>query len=180
MYAIFRAAGFQVRAEPGTLLKLPPLPAQAGEVVTFDEVLLGSTGEDVLVGRPLLPGARVDAEVLRHGRGKKIIVWKFRRRKNYRRKRGHRQGFTEVRVSRIDLGDGRGAEGLAPAAEAKAASPKAEAGAAVAPAKKRRAAPRAKAEGAAKPKTRAKATGAASEKEKGAKKKTSPRKGKKE
>lgn len=110
MFAIFRAAGFQYRAEPGVTLRLPTLSAEPGAKVDFEEVLLGATEDEVLVGRPLLPGARVVAEVLRHGRGDKVIVWKFRRRENYRRKHGHRQGFTEVRVRAVDLGDGRRAE----------------------------------------------------------------------
>lgn len=121
MYAIFRAAGFQYRAEPGDTLKLPTLPAEPGQQVEFDEVLLGATEDDVVVGRPLVSGAKVVAEVLRHGRGDKVIVWKFRRRENYRRKQGHRQGFTEVRVRSVDLGDGRRLESPA----ARAAAPKA-------------------------------------------------------
>lgn len=186
MYAIFRAAGFQYRAEPGTLLKLPRLGAQPGESVTFDEVLLGSRGggaEDVLVGRPFLRGAQVAAEVVRHGRGKKIIVWKFRRRENYRRKSGHRQDFTEVRVSRIDLGDGRGAESAPGVAERGAAlAREAEAATVVAPpSRKKRPARPPKAEAEPKPKARAKASRpAAPKKEKGSKKGSSPRKGKKE
>jgi large subunit ribosomal protein L21 len=118
MYAIFRAVGFQYRAEPGATLKLPTLEAEPGQRVEFDQVLLGGTEDEVLVGRPLLSGAKVVAEVVRHGRGDKVIVWKFRRRENYRRKQGHRQGFTEVRVHAVDLGDGRRAE--TPAARAAA------------------------------------------------------------
>ncbi len=106
-YAIFKAAGFQYRAELGDVLRLPSLDAESGATVTFDEVLLGSAEDEVLVGRPTLDGAAVRAEVLGHGRADKIIVFKFKRRKNYRRKTGHRQNYTEVRVSEIDLGGGR-------------------------------------------------------------------------
>ncbi len=106
-YAIFRAAGFQYRAELGQVLRLPTLPVESGGTVTFDEVLLGSTDGEVLIGRPTLEGASVRGQVLRHGRADKVIVFKFKRRKNYRRKQGHRQGFTEVRISEIDLGGDR-------------------------------------------------------------------------
>ena len=99
-YAVFKAAGFQYRAELGDL-------RAAGQPVTFDEVLLGSAEDEILVGRPTLEGAAVRAEVLGHGRADKIIVFKFKRRKNYRRKTGHRQNYTEIRVSEIDLGGGR-------------------------------------------------------------------------
>jgi large subunit ribosomal protein L21 len=110
MYAIFRAAGFQYRAEPGHTLKLPTLEAEPGQEVEFAEVLLGATDDEVVVGKPLLDGAKVVTEVVRHGRGDKIVVFKFKRRKGYRRKQGHRQDFTEVRVRAVDLGGGRRAE----------------------------------------------------------------------
>jgi large subunit ribosomal protein L21 len=104
MYAIFRTGGKQFRAEPGMTLRIPSLAVEPGESVTFDEVLLGSTGDDVSVGAPLVSGAAVTAEVVRHGRGDKIVIFKHKRRKNYRRKQGHRQGFTEVRVNDVHLG----------------------------------------------------------------------------
>ncbi len=103
-YAIFKAAGFQYRAELGDLLRMPSLDAEPGGTVTFDEVLLGAGDGEVLIGRPTLEGASVRGEVVRHGRGDKVIVYKFKRRKNYRRKSGHRQDFTEVRINEIDLG----------------------------------------------------------------------------
>jgi large subunit ribosomal protein L21 len=103
-YAIIRAGGFQYRAEPGKTIRIPSLDADIGSTVTFDEVLLGSDGSSVRAGEPLLAGARVTGEVVRHGRGKKIVVFKFKRRKNYARKQGHRQGFTEVKINDIALG----------------------------------------------------------------------------
>lgn len=103
-YAIIRTGGLQFRAEPGKTIRIPSLEADVGSTVTFDEVLLGSDGSTVHAGTPLVSGARVTAEVVRHGRGDKIIVFKFKRRKNYARKQGHRQGFTEVRISDITLG----------------------------------------------------------------------------
>lgn len=142
-YAIFKAAGYQYRAELGDVLRLPSMDAESGSTITFDEVLMGATDDEVLIGRPLLDGAAVRAKVVNHGRADKIIVFKFKRRKNYRRKAGHRQDFTEVRVSEIDLGD-HGVVRLEPeTAKKKAPKKKAaekepvEAKAAEAPAKKK-------------------------------------------
>jgi large subunit ribosomal protein L21 len=104
MYAIFRTAGKQFRAEPGRKLQIPTLEAEPGAKLTFDEVLLGSDGKQVKAGTPVLKGAKVTAEVVRHGKEKKIIVFKFKRRKNYARKQGHRQGFTEIRIDSVELG----------------------------------------------------------------------------
>lgn len=103
MYAVFQTGGKQFRAEPGDRVRVPSLAAEPGGTVTFERVLLAATGTDVTIGTPLVEGARVTAEVLRHGRDRKVIVFKRRRRKNYRRKKGHRQGFTEVRVSQVVL-----------------------------------------------------------------------------
>jgi large subunit ribosomal protein L21 len=104
MYAIIRVGGHQYRAEPGKTIRLQSMDAQPGDTVTLGEVLLGADGDDIKVGAPMLDGASVSAEVVRHGRGEKIIIFKHKRRKNYRRKQGHRQGFTEVRVNEISLG----------------------------------------------------------------------------
>ena len=101
MYAVFRTGGKQFRAEPGKKIRVPSLDIEPGESITFEDVLLASDGSEVQVGAPTLEKAKVKAEVLRHGRDKKIIVFKRKRRKNYRRKQGHRQGFTEVRVDEI-------------------------------------------------------------------------------
>lgn len=109
MYAIFQAKGKQFRAEPEKTIRMPSLDAAPGDRVTFDEVLLAERDGDVLVGRPAIRGARVAAEVVRHGKGDKIVVYKMKRRKGYRRKQGHRQKFTEVRVVDIDLGEGEAA-----------------------------------------------------------------------
>jgi large subunit ribosomal protein L21 len=103
-YAIIRTGGKQYRAEPGKTLRIPTLDVSAGESITFDEVLLGSDGSKVFAGAPLVSGAKVTAEVVKHGKGDKIVVFKFKRRKNYSKKQGHRQGFTEVRINDITLG----------------------------------------------------------------------------
>jgi len=110
MYAIFEAKGKQFRAEPDTTLLVPTLDAEPGDKVTFDQVLLAGRGDEVIVGRPSLEGASVATEVVRHGRGEKIVVYKMKRRKGYRKKQGHRQGFTEIRVVDIDFGTGRSVE----------------------------------------------------------------------
>jgi large subunit ribosomal protein L21 len=104
MYAIFRTGGKQFRAEPGATIRIPNVTAEPGDTITFDEVLLGANDGDLKVGAPLVGGAAVTAEVVKHGKGEKIIIFKHKRRKNYRRKLGHRQKFTEVRVNEINLG----------------------------------------------------------------------------
>jgi large subunit ribosomal protein L21 len=106
MYAIFRAKGMQFRAEPEATLRIPSLEAEPGEAVTFDEVLLAELEGQLQVGTPSLWGASVSATVVRHGRGEKIVVFKRKRRKGYRRKQGHRQGFTEVKIVGIDVPTG--------------------------------------------------------------------------
>ncbi len=105
MYAVFQTGGKQFRAEPGTRLRIPSLEAEPGDSVTFDHVLLAGDGDEaVQVGTPMVEGASVKAEVLRHGRGDKVIVFKRKRRKGYRKKQGHRQNYTEIRVDEVALG----------------------------------------------------------------------------
>jgi large subunit ribosomal protein L21 len=103
-YAIFRTGGKQFRAEPGKTLRIPSLTADAGATVEFSDVLLGSADGNVRLGIPTLSGAKVTGEIVKHGLGDKIVVFKFKRRKNYARKQGHRQGYTEVRIKDITLG----------------------------------------------------------------------------
>lgn len=104
MYAIFRTAGKQFRAEPGRTLRVPSVKdAEPGKKLTFEEILLGSDGKVVKAGTPLVKGAKVIAEVVKHGRGEKVVVFKFKRRKNYARKQGHRQGYTEIKISAVSL-----------------------------------------------------------------------------
>lgn len=101
MYAVFRTGGKQFRAEPGERIKVPTLDAEEGSSITFDDILLASDGDEISVGAPVLDGVQVKAEVLRHGKAKKVIVFKRKRRKGYRKKQGHRQKFTEIQVSDI-------------------------------------------------------------------------------
>jgi len=103
-YAIFRAAGQQFRAEKGVTIKIPLLEGEPGSKVTFDDVLLSSDGEKIHAGVPLVKGAKVVAEIVRHGKDDKIVVFKFKRRRNYRRKQGHRQKFTEVKITDVKIG----------------------------------------------------------------------------
>ena len=103
MYAIIRSGGKQFRAEPGKTIKVPSLDAEPGQQVTFDEVLVAGTDDGLKVGTPVVSGATVTGEVVKHGKDKKLIVFKWKRGKNYRRKQGHRQGYTEVRVADIQL-----------------------------------------------------------------------------
>ncbi len=99
MYAIVKIAGQQFKATPNSILRVPLLEAEVGGSVKFDEVLLWSDGKSTEVGTPFVSGKSISGEVVRHGRADKIIVFKKKRRKGFRRKNGHRQWFTEVRLS---------------------------------------------------------------------------------
>ena len=103
-YAIIRTGGKQFRAEPGKSLRIPSILGEAGTAVEFNDVLLGSDGSSIKTGVPMLSGAKVTGEIVKHGLGDKIIVFKMKRRKNYAKKQGHRQGYTEVRIKDITLG----------------------------------------------------------------------------
>ena len=102
-YAIFTSGGKQFRAEPGVTIKIPTLGVEPGATVTFDHVLLTGDGDRVVVGQPEVRGAAVTAEVVRHGKGDKVRIFRFARRSGYRRKAGHRQGFTEVKIRDVQL-----------------------------------------------------------------------------
>ncbi len=103
-YAIFATGGRQFRAEPGVTIKVPLLEADPGSKVTFDRVLLASDGEHVHTGQPTVRGAKVTAEVVRHGKDKKIKIYRFARRTGFRRHAGHRQAFTEVKIQDVKVG----------------------------------------------------------------------------
>lgn len=104
MYSIIETAGFQFKAEVGQLLKLPSIDAEVGAQIELNQVLLASTGKTVLVGAPVVAGAVVKAEVIRHDRTDKVVIFKKKRRTRYERKGTHRQGFTEVLVKEIVIG----------------------------------------------------------------------------
>ncbi|HCD28851.1 MAG TPA: 50S ribosomal protein L21 [Gammaproteobacteria bacterium] len=101
MFAVFQSGGKQHRVSEGDMVKLELLTVEPGDEVIFDKVLLVSNGEDVSVGAPFVETGRVTAEVVRTERAKKIRVLKFKRRKDYMRRQGHRQWFTEVKITAI-------------------------------------------------------------------------------
>jgi large subunit ribosomal protein L21 len=103
-YAIIRSGGKQYRVSPGDTVRLEKLDGEPGGDLAFAEVLLASSGGTVQVGKPLLEGFRVLGEIVRHEKGRKILVFKKKRRKNYRRRQGHRQQLTVVRVIGIEGG----------------------------------------------------------------------------
>ena len=103
-YAIIKTGGKQFRVEPGKSYRIPTLVGEAGGTVEFNDVLLGSDGDAVKTGVPTLQGAKVTGEIVKHGLGDKIVVFKFKRRKGYARKQGHRQPFTLVKINDISLG----------------------------------------------------------------------------
>lgn len=102
MYAVVRTGGKQYRVQEGDVLRVEKLEAAEGSALTLDEVLmLGAEGEEPRFGQPLVQGAAVRVQVRRHGKGEKIKIIKLRRRKHYRRRRGHRQQYTEIVVEAI-------------------------------------------------------------------------------
>ena len=101
MYAVIQTGGRQHKVEPGEELSVEKLDGAPGDEVCFDKVLLVSREDKVTVGRPVLENARVVAKITRHGRGPKIVVFKYKRRKGYRKKQGHRQDFTAVKIMEI-------------------------------------------------------------------------------
>jgi len=101
MYAIIQTGGKQYKVEPGMTIKVEKLSGEVGEQVRFDRVLMVSDGSDIKIGQPTVEGAVVYGRVVEQGRGRKIIVFKYKRRKNYRRKKGHRQYYTSVRIETI-------------------------------------------------------------------------------
>lgn len=101
MYAVIKTGGKQYRVAEGDTLKIEKLDIDAGAIVEFDQVLLVGNGDDVKIGAPVVKGAKVAAEVVTQGRGKKIMIIKFHRRKHHRKQMGHRQSFTEVKITGI-------------------------------------------------------------------------------
>jgi large subunit ribosomal protein L21 len=101
MYAVFATGGKQYRASTGDILKIEKLNAEKGATVELDQVLMVGEGDDVKVGSPYLKGGKVTATVVEHGRGKKIRILKFKRRKHHMKKMGHRQDFTQIEITGI-------------------------------------------------------------------------------
>jgi large subunit ribosomal protein L21 len=101
VYAVFRTGGKQYRARQGERLRVERLDAAVGDAIEFDQVLMVGEGADVKVGAPLVAGGKVAGKVVAQGKDDKIMIVKFRRRKHYRRVKGHRQPFTEVEITSI-------------------------------------------------------------------------------
>jgi large subunit ribosomal protein L21 len=101
MYAVIQTGGKQYRVTPGELVKVEKLLGKTGDPVTFEKVLLTSDGETVNIGNPYLSDAKVQGRIARQGRDRKILVFKYKRRKKYRKKQGHRQAFTLIKVDEI-------------------------------------------------------------------------------
>ncbi len=102
MYAVIATGGKQYKVAQGDVLRIESLAAEPGEEVKFDKVLLIADGENVQVGTPYIEGGSVSATVNEHGRGKKVEIVKFRRRKHHRKQMGHRQNYTEVQITDIN------------------------------------------------------------------------------
>lgn len=98
MYAVVTTGGKQYRVSPGDIIDVEKLPGEIGTTVMLTPVMMIGQGADVMVGTPVLPEARVEAQIVTHKRGKKIIIFKHKRRKGYRRKQGHRQALTSLKV----------------------------------------------------------------------------------
>ena len=103
MHAIIETGGKQYKVAEGDTLFIEKLPNEAGDNVTFDKVLAVIDGEKITVGTPVVEGAKVDASVVKNGKGKKIIVFKYKPKKGYRRKQGHRQPYTKVTIGKISV-----------------------------------------------------------------------------
>ncbi|MSP15029.1 MAG: 50S ribosomal protein L21 [Myxococcales bacterium] len=101
MYAVIRTGGKQYRVEQGSSLRVELLPGEKGTSVEFTDVLLVADGDNVKIGTPVVAGARVTAEILGEVKGEKLVVYKFKRRKGYRRKTGHRQHYTALKITEI-------------------------------------------------------------------------------
>lgn len=102
MYAVIKTGGKQYKVAEGEILKIEKLEGNAGDKLTLDEVLMIKDDSGTRIGTPTVPDARVTVEVIEQGREKKVVVYKYKKRKNYRRKQGHRQAFTKIKVEKIE------------------------------------------------------------------------------
>ena len=102
MYAVIKTGGKQYKVAAGETLKVERLSAKVGQDVTLDQVLAVGAGADLVTGSPLVGGARVIASVVSHGRHDKVRIFKMKKRKHYQKRQGHRQGYTEIRISAVN------------------------------------------------------------------------------
>ena len=121
MYAVIKTGGKQYKVAAGDYLKVEKLDGDVGSQVVIDKILMLADGDDVTIGSPLVDGAKVNATVLSHGKGDKVMIFKFSRRKHYRKTQGHRQSYTEIQIDDIN------GKGAAKKAAAKPAAAKKEA-----------------------------------------------------
>ncbi len=119
MYAVIKTGGKQYKVAAGERLKVEKLVGDVGSKVVIDKVLMIADGENTTIGAPLVAGAKVNATVLSHGRGDKVMIFKFRRRKHYRKTQGHRQSYTEILIDDVN---GKGAVAANPVVAAKPAA----------------------------------------------------------
>ena len=103
MRAIIETGGKQFAVAPNQTIRVPSMKGEPGDKVTFERVLYAADSDAIHLGAPHVQGASVTAEIVKHGRGKKIVVFKYKKRKRYSRKKGHRQGFTELKVTGVDV-----------------------------------------------------------------------------
>ncbi len=127
MYAVFATGGKQYRAVTGDILEIEKLNAEKGATVELDQVLMVGEGEDVKVGSPYLKGGKVTATVVEHGRGEKIRILKFKRRKHHMKRMGHRQDFTRIEITGIAASAPKKKVAKAKVKKTEAAKPEAEA-----------------------------------------------------
>ena len=102
MYAVVATGGKQYRVEEGDVVRIEKIPGEIGEPVSFDRVLMISDGDNVTIGQPVVENAAVDGRIVEQDRAKKVLVFKYKRRKRFRRKQGHRQYYTAVRITGIN------------------------------------------------------------------------------
>jgi large subunit ribosomal protein L21 len=103
MYAVVATGGKQYKVREGEILRIEKIPGEVGADVSFDKILMFSDGENVKIGQPVLDDVAVNGHIVSQGKSKKIIVFKYKRRKRYRRKQGHRQQFTAVQIDNIQV-----------------------------------------------------------------------------
>jgi len=126
MYAVLNSGGKQYKVQKGEVLKIEKISGDVGSSVTFDRVLMFSDGENVSIGQPVLDSVSVEGHIVEQGKARKIIVFKYKRRKRFRRKNGHRQEFTAVLIDSIKAKGTKAAKVAEPKAEAKAEAKESE------------------------------------------------------
>lgn len=118
MYAIFRSGGKQYEAKPGTVVKVEKIPGEIGDQVVLDQVLLATDGDEVQVGQPMVQDVVIQGRIVEQHRHKKIVIFKHKRRKDYRKKQGHRQHYTAVLIEAINKQDEEQTQAVSTEAEA--------------------------------------------------------------